>query len=109
MSELRRIVREFGRQVNEAENRTAKTLAEVAGAIKITDQERRDRIMESLKRVKEGSDIIGAACLDIMAALDASEGDTGEIAAQVEGMKVLRLQDTGSPTLINGTEGETNG
>lgn len=111
MSELKRIVREFGRKVEEAENRTAKTLGEVGEAIKITDKERRKRIADALADVEAGAEMIAKACRSILAALDQSEQDTGEIVAQVEGMKSLRLAEIGKPTLIAGgkTEEAANG
>lgn len=111
MSELKRIVREFGRQVEEAETRTANTLGEVVNAIKITDKERRERINDALKKIQEGANMIGAAGLDIMRALEASEEDTGTIMNQVDGMKALRLADHGRPGITGIEDGkdETNG
>lgn len=108
MSELKRIVREFGRQVEEAEARTAKTLGEVGAAIKLTDKERRDKLSIALKQVQEGSELIANACVAILKAMDESEGSTDEIVAQVEGMKQMRLRDMGKPQLIAGKDKEVS-
>ncbi len=108
MSELKSIVRDFSRQVEEAENRTAKTLGEVAGSIAMADKERRDRINDAARKIQEGAEMVAEGTREIMGVLDTSERDTAEIIAQVLGMKAIRIGKTGKPTLIGGKDG-TNG
>lgn len=93
MSELKRLAREYLRKVEEAEGKTAKTLGEVSVAIKITDKERRAKIADALNQVREGANLIASAVETVLKALDEGETDTGQIIAQVEGMKAKRLAD----------------
>lgn len=104
MSELKRIVRDFARQVEEAENRTAKTLGEVAGSIAMSDKERRDRINDQMRKMLEGVEMVTEAAKALGDILTRSEGDTAEIIAQVLGMKAIRIGDKGKPTLIGGKD-----
>lgn len=93
MSELKRLAREFKRKVEEAENKTAKTLGEVSVAISITDRDRRNKVADAVKQIREGADLIAGAIETVLKALDEGEADTGQIIAQVEGMKAKRLAD----------------